>query len=74
LISRAETQIFDSDAKRHVKRRITSKPEVMPPGWQIAPGKRARINWSGQPHQNRSGVCCLVAKRWVFKLRIRGNS
>ncbi len=27
---------------------LTGKPEVMPPGWQIAPDKRACIDWSGQ--------------------------
>jgi len=27
---------------------ITRKPEVMPPGWQIAPEKRPCIDWSGQ--------------------------
>ena len=27
---------------------MTGKPEVMPPGWQIAPDKRACIDWSGQ--------------------------
>jgi len=28
--------------------RMTGKPEVMPPGWQLAPDKRASIDWSGQ--------------------------
>jgi len=27
---------------------MTGKPEVMPPGWQIAPDKRACIEWPSQ--------------------------